>query len=60
MVKKKLKMQKTKEFREKIFILYGKVLKGDIKATKEFKEIYYQYYPDKKGSPDYNRITHLN
>lgn len=39
---------KNKEFRQKIFLLYGKVLKGDVNAIKEFKEIYFSYYPSNK------------
>ena len=36
---------KDKEFHEKIFELYGKVIKGNIEATNEFKEIFFKYFP---------------
>ena len=37
---------KDKEFHEKIFELYGKVIKGNIEATNEFKEIFFKYFPN--------------
>ena len=38
---------KDKNFKEDIFILYGKVLKGDKDALLEFKQIFDKYFGGK-------------